>query len=734
MKKSDPLPRSSQTCLVLGLIFGSAFVFNTEAKDPQFKPPLHGFEEIGHQNVNLRGGFWGPRLYVHQRTTIPHVLNKLEENKHISNFDVAAKVLKSGRLENKGFKSDTDPAQEALQGDTDGKSALDSERKISDAHDSNGIVGHSAFDSDVHKALEGACHMLGHCDNPDLEKRVDSILNRILAAQEDNGYLVSYFTAKEPDKKWADMRTNHELYNAGHFFEFAVEHYRLTGDSKAIDAAKKFADYIDQTFGIGKRYEVCGHQEIELALIKLYRATGEKRYLDLSRFFIDERGHAHGMERKPFTPGPFVEPARDPGLTDQEYEKAVWRAKLYWRNGRMQDHKPLLQQTEAVGHAVRAAYTYATMADLARFSDAPEYAKAVRILWDDVVGKKMHLTGGIGTAEFGDEGFGNPYKLPNKTYCESCSSIAHVFWQHRMNLLEGDAKYADVMELTLYNSAIAGMSISGNSFFYQNPLESKGGAERLKWISLACCPTNLARFTPQVGNLFYARENDKILVNLYAAGESVIQLDENHKMTIQQDTYFPWEGRVNLAITMDRTEEYELCLRIPGWVIGKPVPTSLYRFGGDDLPPFHVAINGELHQALPDKNGYLSIRRTWKTGDSIDLNFPLTVNRVYSHEKLEENQGKVSLMRGPVVYCFEGIDNPGVDLFHVSLATHAEFSTEYRPDVLGGVTLIRTTGQDAAGNSVQLTAIPYHAWANRGKSPMNIWLHEKKDHSEKITK
>ena len=429
---------------------------------------LSGLEEVGVRNVRLHGGFWGPRLETHRKTTIPHVLDKLEERNHVTNFDKAAKVLKSGPVR-QDSGADDNPAAKALEGNAGEQGTSGPGTAKADDPSESGIVGHSAFDSDVHKALEGACHSLCQHDDPALQQRVDGILDRILAAQQDDGYLISYFIAKEPDKKWSDMRTNHEMYNAGHFFEFAVAHHQLHGDTKALDAAKRFADHIDRTFGPGKRYDVGGHQEIELALVKLYRATGEKRYLDLCRFLLDERGHAHGTERKPFTPGPFVPPARKEGLTDHEYSRVVWRAKLYWRNGRMQDHKPLLQQTEAVGHAVRAGYTYAAMADIARFSDAPEYAGAVRTLWNDVVSRKMYLTGGIGTAQYGDEGFGDPYLLPNKTYCESCASIANVLWQHRMNLMDGDAKYADVMELVLYNSGDLGPLAVRRRVFLSEP-------------------------------------------------------------------------------------------------------------------------------------------------------------------------------------------------------------------------------------------------------------------------
>jgi DUF1680 family protein len=694
---------------------------------PRLKAPVSGLEEVGLRNVRLQGGFWGPRLETHHQTTVPHVLDKLEERNHITNFDKAAKVLKSG-----GVRQDTggdgNPAAKALEGnageqDTSGPGSA----KAADPSEEDGIVGHSAFDSDVHKALEGACYSLCQHDDPALSRRVDGILERILAAQQDDGYLISYFIAKEPDKKWADMRTNHEMYNAGHFFEFAVAHHQLHGETKALDAAKRFADHIDRTFGPGKRYEVCGHQEIELALVKLYRATGEKRYLELCRFLLDERGHAHGTERKPFTPGPFVPPARKQGLTDHEYSRVVWRAKLYWRNGRMQDHKPLLQQTEAVGHAVRAAYTYAAMADIARFSDAPEYAGAVRTLWNDVVSRKMYLTGGIGTAQYGDEGFGDPYLLPNKTYCESCASIANVLWQHRMNLLDGDAKFADVMELVLYNSALAGLSLSGDGFFYQNPLESRNGAQRPDWIGLACCPTNHARFTPQVGGLVYARKDGNLHVNLYAAGTATIDIGGGKPVEVTQQTHYPWDGKVKLTVTPDAPATFDLCLRIPGWTRGQPVPSDLYRAEQTNPPAVSLAVNGDPLAAAPGQDGYLRITRSWKPGDVVELNLPMPVRRIYAHENLAENRGKVALMRGPVVYCFEGIDHPGTDLFQVTLPREAELTSSHRQDLLGGVTVVQASGLDGARQAVGLTAIPYFAWANRGKCPMNLWLREAKD-------
>jgi len=408
-----------------------SFVSVAAGADP---PPMRGLEEVNHAQVKLIGGFWGPRLKTHHEVTAPHALNCLEKDGHVTNFDKAAGVF-------------------------DGP-----------------LQGHRAFDSDLHKALEGAVYSLQHFDDNPLRQCVDGILNRIMAAQQKDGFLISHFIVEGLDKRWEDLRLDHPMYNAGHFFEMAVAHYRLTGDPKVLNAAKRFADHIGSVFGPGKRYDVDGHQEVELALVKLYRATGERRYLDLSRFFLDERGYAHGTERRPFDSKTIVEPPKPQGPQTPEQRRENFRARLRVRNGRMQDHKPVVEQYEAVGHAVRAGYMYAAMADIVRFMDAPGYEAALDHLWSDVVSRKMYLTGGIGTGQYDDEGFGDPYRLPNgSAYCESCAAIAHVLWQHRMNLLKGQAKYADVMELTLYNGVLSGISVSGDRFFYQNPLAGKGG-------------------------------------------------------------------------------------------------------------------------------------------------------------------------------------------------------------------------------------------------------------------
>ena len=644
-------------------------------------PPMRGLQEVAHDQVELRDGFWGPRLKTHHEVTIPHALNCLEKDGHVTNFDKAAGVF--------------DVA----------------------------LRGHHAFDSDLHKALEGAMYSLQHHEDSALRHRVDGILNRILAAQQPDGFLISYFIVQDSDKRWDNLRLEHQMYNAGHFFEMAVEHQRLTGETKVIDAAKRFADHIDSVFGPGKRYDVDGHEEVELALVKLYRATGERRYLELSRFFLDERGHLHGTERKPFHPGPLVVPERVEGQTDEEYRRAKWHASLRWRNGRMQDHKPLVEQMEAVGHAVRAGYVYSAMADIVRFMDARDYERALDSLWQDVVARKMYVTGSIGTAQYDDEGFGDPYLLPNRTYCESCANIAHVFWQHRMNLLKGQAKYADVMELALYNGAISGISISGNQFFYQNPLESKG-ERRSSWIGLACCPTNLSRIIPQVGGLAYARGDRQIFVNLYVAGEAWVKMGDGVTIRLAQQTEYPWDGRVRLTVSPDQTSEFDLCLRIPGWALGRPVPSDLYRLADPRVPAIGLKVNGQETDPSPQNDGYVHLRRRWQVGDVVKLDLLMPVQRIYAHEKVQDDRGKVALMRGPIIYCLEAVDHPDVNIAGLVLMRNADLQAEHHTELLSGVTILQGKALAEGNRTITLTAVPYYAWANRERGWMAVWLNE----------
>lgn len=643
-------------------------------------PPVRGLDEVGHAQVELRGAFWGPRLKTQHEVTVPHALNSFEADGHVANFDKAA-------------------------GKFDGP-----------------LKGHHAFDSDLHKALEGAVYSLQHFDDPQLRQRVDGILDRILAAQQKDGFLISYFIVQKQNQRWDDLRLEHQMYNAGHFFELAVAHAQATGDPKVLNAAKRFADHIDGVFGPGKRYDVDGHQEVELALIRLYRATGERRYLELAKFFLDERGYAHGTERKPFDPKTAVPPVKPDGPLTEKQRRDFFQAQLRVRNGRMQDHKPVVDQHEAVGHAVRAGYMYAAMTDVVRFMEAPGYERALNDLWSDVVSHRMYVTGSIGTGQHDDEGFGDPYLLPNSSaYCESCAAIAHVLWQHRMNLLKGESKYADVMELALYNGVLSGIAISGDKFCYQNPLASKG-SQRSSWIGLACCPANLTRIIPQVGGLAYARSKRTAYVNLYAAGEAAFKLDDDVTLKLVQKTDYPWNGRVRLTVTPNAASEFTVCLRIPGWALGHPVPSDLYRFGEPKVSAIGLRINGQKANPKPSADGYVHLQRRWQAGDVVELDLPMPIQRVYAHEKVQDNQGKVSLMRGPIVYCLEAVDNPGVDL--AQAAFPPDFRSEHRADLLGGVTVVEGKGTDDKHTLIALTAVPYFAWQNREKGAMTVWIQQ----------
>lgn len=648
--------------------------------------PVRGLEEVSHAQVELKGGFWGPRLKTHHEVTIPHSLDCLEKDGHVTNFDKAA-------------------------GKFDGP-----------------LKGHHAFDSDLHKALEGAIISLQHNSDSNLHQRVEGIIDRILAAQQKDGFLITCWIVKDTDKRWDDMRLQHQLYNAGHFFEMAVEHARLTGDPRVLNSAKRFADNIDSVFGLGKRYDVDGHEEVELALVRLYRATGEKRYLDLSKFFVDERGYVHGKEHKLFDPKTaaepvLIKPAEGFPLTEEQ-RRANFQAKLRVRNGRMQDHKPVVDQLEAVGHAVRAGYLYSAMTDIVRFTEAPGYERALDSLWTDVVSRKMYLTGGIGTGQYDDEGFGDPYLLPNgSAYCESCAAIAHVFWQHRMNLLKGQAKYADVMELMLYNGVLSGISIAGDAFFYENPLASRG-AKRRSWIGLSCCPSNLDRIIPQVGGLAYALGKQQLYVNLYLAGTASIRLASGVLVKLDQQTDYPWDGRVKLTVSPDRESEFDICLRIPGWAQGRPVPSDLYRFAGPTVPAVGLKVAGKTVDVSPGDDGYVHLKRSWQAGDVVELDLPMPVQRVYANEKVKEDNGKVALMRGPVVYCIEAVDHPEVEIASVALAKKADLRAEFRAGLLGGVTVLEGKALAGGKNEVPLTAIPGYAWANREKGAMTVWITE----------
>ncbi|MEI7954976.1 MAG: beta-L-arabinofuranosidase domain-containing protein, partial [Verrucomicrobiota bacterium] len=616
----------------------------------------------------------------HQKVTLPHALNCLEQDGHVTNFDKAA-----------------------------GKFV-------------GALAGHPAFDSDLHKALEGALISLQHFDDSTLRQRVEAIIERILAAQQPDGFLIAYYIVNDQDKRWENLRRGHQMYNAGHFFEMAVAEQQLSGQPKVLAAAQRFADHIDGIFGPNKRYDVDGHEEVELALIRLYRATGERRYLDLAKFFLDERGYVHGTTHKLFDPASVAAPVKPEGKLEPEQPHALGDARLRPDRCRIQDHQPVIDQHEAVGHAVRAGYLYSAMTDIVRLMEAPGYAQALDDLWRDVVDHKMYLTGSLGTGQYDDEGFGDAYLLPNESaYCETCAAVTHIFWQYRMALLKAQTQYADLLELTLYNGMLAGISIAGDQFFYQNPLASAKGASRSPWIGLSCCPTNMARLIPQIGGFMYAQGPGQIYVNLYAAGEAKLKLDDGTPVKLTQQTEYPWDGHVALTVAPEPARAFELCLRIPGWARGRPVPSDLYQFTGPEVPPVTLKLNGQAVAATPGADGYLHLQRTWQAGDVVELDMPMPVQRVVAHAKVAADRGKLALMRGPLVYCLEAVDQPGTDLAQLVLPKTAALRAEHRADLLGGVTVL--TGQAMAeGRPFTFTAVPYYAWANRDKGAMRVWL------------
>jgi len=642
-----------------------------EAAEPT--PPK--LTALPYSAVRIADEFWSPRISLNQKVSIRDAFRKCEESGNIGNFKIAAGLIAG---EHKGSQ---------------------------------------AYDSDVYKIIEGAAYSLKIQPDAELESYVDGLVEAIAAAQQKDGYLNTYFILRFPDKKWEMLPTEHELYCAGHLFEAGVAYFEATGKRKLLDVAVRLADHIDSIFGPGKRYEVPGHQEIELALVKLARCTGEKRYFDLATFFLDERGYAHGNSRRPPTP----EEMALQNTVDPNNRRSVWSTRRY-----RQDQAPVVDQDEAVGHAVRAGYMYAAMADVALQTGDLAYKSALDNLWANVVGQKQYITGGVGTAQFGDEGFGTPYNLPNdRAYCETCAAGANILWNQRMNLLEGDAKYADVLELALYNGFLAGVSLSGVEFSYQNPLSSSGRFRRNEWSDPACCPSNVVRLIPQIGNFIYAQDSEGIYVNLYTGGTAEIPW-KGDSVSLTQATRYPWDGKVKITLGQKKAEEFTLNMRIPAWTGASPLRSDLYRFA-DGLPSSATEakffVNGKSVKSSEMMRGYARIRRTWKKGDIIEMDLPMPVRRVEAHPSVEADRGRVALMRGPIVYCVESADNP-FDVQSVALTKESTFKPEFRSSFLGGVAALLGKGSAADKISVDITAIPYYAWANRGKGAMAVWIRQ----------
>jgi len=604
--------------------------------------------------------FWAPRIETNRTSTVPFALGKNEETGRVDNFRKAAGLM-PGAFRGKRYN-----------------------------------------DSDVYKVMEGAAFTLMIHPDPELERRLDELIATIGRAQEPDGYL---FTTRTIDpahpapgagpERWSNLRVSHELYVVGHMYEAAVAHALATGKKTFLEIATKNADLLARTFGPSRKHGFPGHQEIEIGLAKLTRVTGNAAYLDLAKFFLDERGRYHQ--------GPFHE-KNDPF--------AVYDSEEY-----MQNHKPVLEQDEAVGHSVRAMYMYAGMADVAALGGYPEYVAAIDRLWANVTEKKMYLTGGVG-ARHTSEAFGDAYELPNReAYTETCAAVGNALWNQRMFLLHGDAKYADVLERVMYNGLLSGVGLRGDLFFYQNPLESAGRVERSPWFEVACCPPNVLRFLPSVPGYFYAVRDDVLYVNLFAGGRGEVEIGGT-KVVLAQETRYPWEGEVKIAVDPASPVAFTLNVRIPGWARNEAVPGGLYRFLDAAAEKPSLKVNGRIEDAALDK-GYASMRRKWAKGDVVELVLPMPVRRVVADEAVQADAGRVALQRGPLVYCLEGVDNGG-RILDLSLADGAALEAEFRPDVLNGVVVL--SGQAAAGGKAKaFLAIPYYAWANREIGEMAVW-------------
>jgi len=640
--------------------------------------------------VQITDDFWSHRFKSHREITLPYVFRMCEKTKRIDNFLRAAGLIEK-----------------------------------------NIYSKYPYDDSDVFKIIEGAAYSLNVKKDQQFEKYVDDIIDKIAAAQEDDGYLYTYRSIKPRNpsamagkEHWAGKERwehvsliSHELYNVGTLYECAVAYYEATGKRKLLDVAIKNADLINKTFGPGKIESPPGHQEIEIGLVRLYRATNNKDYLKLAKFFLDIRGKKNriGYEK-------YINFMKNPSFI----LPLSGKNKLQYN----QTHARVNEQEEAVGHAVRGTYMYSGMADVAALTGDKDYIHALNQIWKNVVFKKLYITGGIGN-EIEGEAYGNEYELPNlDAYNETCAAIANVYWNHRMFLLHGDAKYIDVLERTLYNGLISGYSLEGKKFFYTNPLASEGNLARSKWFSTACCPSSVARFIPSIPKYVYAqKDNNTLFVNLFISSSTLVSI-MGKNLTLTQETEYPWEGVVKLKINLEESESFTIAIRIPGWTQNKPVPSDLYRYLNNNNEKITLQVNDEVIK-MDIKKGYVHVDRTWNDGDVIELEMPMPIRRVVAHDKVKNNIGKVALERGPIVYCLEWQDNDVDSLFDLSVDDDAMLTHEYRKDLLNGLVVIKGMGKYlkkfeneklAEKSKKEFAAIPYYAWAHRGKGEMMVWI------------
>lgn len=667
----------SRFFMVLAITVIAANVF---AQEPKLEPQHLKFHSVPFTEVKIAedAPIWGKRLEINRTVSIPHNIEWCEKTGRFTNFAKAARIL-NGNFEGIYFN-----------------------------------------DSDVYKLLEGIAYSLKVHPDPKLEKKADAVIEWIAAAQEPNGYINSYYQLREPEKKWTNTRVMHELYCGGHMVEAAVAYAQATGKKKLLDVAEKFMDHIMTVFGPeeGKRVEVPGHEEIELALVKLYQYTGKDKYFELARFFIDVRGDQSKRTDK----------------LQGEYS---------------QDHFPIRDHKEIYGHAVRAMYLYAGVADIAAYTGDEALIKAMDVLWNDVVNKKMYITAGIGARHEG-EAFGNAFELPNKTaYCETCASIGLVFWAHRMNLLHGDSKYADVVERAIYNGVLSGIGYDGKSFFYVNPLASDGNHHRQPFFDCACCPTNVVRFVPSIPGYVYATEENGIVANLFIPGTATIELPDG-KVEITLKTEYPFkDGALIYEIIPSpdegiKAEAFSFKVRDPDWIMDtdkkQEIVASSIRFDKNVdknivenkktyIPGSFatISVSGEIESKFSNndpherKNGYVCFDISWskKTVITLDIGRNLPIRRIVANPKVVDDRGRVAVQRGPIVYCFEQCDNT-VPVDRIILAKNPEFKEIFDENILDGVMVLKCKNVDGR----ELTAIPYFAWDSRKHGKMNLWVRQ----------
>lgn len=624
-------------------------------------------QPVPFSKVKLTGGSLAIRQATNRVVTMPFALQQLETTGRLKNFDLAAEVMRRRAAGETTFQI-RPPTEFPFD------------------------------DSDVFKAIEGASYCLALERDPALERQLEEMIRRIAAAQEPDGYLYTWRTM-HPDtpahewigrQRWEkDPELSHELYNLGHLFEAGVAHYEATGSRALLEICLRSAELLWRDFHDGEPKIAPGHQGIEMGLAKLYRVTGDRRWLTLARFFLECRGQS---------------------------------GRAY-----SQDHEPVVNQSRAVGHAVRANYLYSGMADVAALLGDRAYWEAVVRIWDDVVGTKLHLTGGCGARASG-EAYGEAYELPHRCYNETCAAVAFLFWSHRMFLMTGEGRYMDAFERTLYNGALSGVSLSGDRFFYPNPLEADGTYARSPWFGCACCPPNILRLVASLGGYFYAVRGEELFVNLYGASRATAFVN-GVPVEIEQQTDYPWSGRVRMSVRPERPVTFALQLRLPGWARGQPLPSNLYYYEDPRPAGWQVTVNGQPVSA-PFTQGYLRLRREWRIGDEVGLELSMPVRRVLGHPRIAATRGQVALERGPTVYAFEGVDHEG-RVFDIVLPANARVEPRFRSELLSGVTVLEITGAQRAVRAAsgerttvpaRLMAIPYATWANRGPTPMTVWM------------